>query len=93
MYWVRDNFKTWKLDGYPTSTAIHTVSLASNTGNTTATQGESTRSVVVSATKGADDALISWRRGRMDSTQYPIFDNDDECTEWINKNRASVHKR
>ena len=64
---------------------MHNASLTSNTGNATATQGGSTGPAVVSATKDADDALISWRRGRRDPTQYPILENDNEYTDWIIK--------
>ena len=69
---ILDEFKAWKLDGYLTSTAIHTASLANTTTTTTTTTtlDGSTGTAVVSATKDADEALIGLRHGRRDHIQY-----------------------
>ena len=55
---------------------MHTASVAGAGTVTITTQGGSNEPAVVSATKIAEDALISWRRGRRDSTRYPIWEND-----------------
>lgn len=82
--WHRNDFKDWKQDGQPISTAMYTASLANANANTTENQSGSTR-LAISATKDDDDVFISWRRARRDPTQYVIFEADEEYTDWIIK--------
>ena len=74
--WVMDEFKEWRINGFPISNAAYTASLAGTTTTTT-----STGPAVFSVSKKAKDALVSWRRGRRDSNQYPILENDNKYTD------------
>ena len=77
--WVMEDFKDWRDNGFPTSTAAYTASLACNTTTTL------TRTGPVSQKKKHEDALLSWRRGKQDPTLYPILENDCDYTDWIIK--------
>ena len=76
------DFKEWRNNGYPASNFAYTASLAGACATTSTLYIALT---VISATKKADDVLISWRQGRRNSTQYPILEIDNEYTDWIIK--------
>ena len=85
LQWIMKDFKEWRHNQFPTSNAAYTASLASTGATTMRTQDGSTRPAVVPAIKIADDALISWKRGRRDSTLYTILENNNKYTDWVIK--------
>ena len=74
--WVMGDFRKWRSRGCRKSTAAYTASLADNSTNTTSQTSKVTVPVTVSQTKLEKDVYLNWRRGKQDSTMYPIFEND-----------------